>query len=207
MFDAYLLMPTAPSMLDARDAYLAADRMRSRRVPRTRPSSGARSPARLRRVGGEHERRSTESDTDPMPNFAVAEPAGDGHVRDVGNERAAPSRRGSTSATTRHASRRSPTPIRPTTGTGDRGNLDATASFVAGHVRVPDPGEGLRPPPLPQDARRRASTISINLQANWASTSKGATASGRRRPTRHLIDDTEGTNWDAALRMAAGGRP
>ena len=29
MYDAYLLMPTAPCMLDARDAYLAADLMRA----------------------------------------------------------------------------------------------------------------------------------------------------------------------------------
>src|SRR5918999_342856 len=41
-----------------------------------------------------------------------------------------------------------------------------------------------------------ASTIAINLQANWASTHKGATASGDGVQHTDLIDDTEATNWE-----------
>src|ERR671910_757032 len=65
MFDAFLLMPSAVSMVDARDAYLAADQTRF---------SGAHRSAMwdvfARRGFGQGASSNTNADTDPVPSFA-----------------------------------------------------------------------------------------------------------------------------------------
>jgi extracellular elastinolytic metalloproteinase len=191
VFDAYLLMPTAPSMLDARDAYLAADRMRF----------GGANQAELwqafaRRGFGElaaSTNGSAESDADPKPDFSS--PLHSEAVvtfATVGNDTrtAVPAR----IFVGHYEARVSPVAdTDPATAGAD--NLDATAGFVPGTYEFLIQAKGYGHVRL----RRTlvgAATITLNLQPNWASTSKGATASGDGVRHAHLIDDTEATNWE-----------
>ena len=165
VYDAYLLMPTAPSMLDARDAYLAADLMRDRPT-----SAGRRTRAELwlafarRGFGDRRSRRTAErrppsrrhatrSRTSPRRatneatvTFAAVAPD-EGNIRDP--------TRGSSSAGTRPGSRRSPTPTRrPERGAAGPPRISTTtAPFAPGTYEFVDRA-GLRPHPLPPDARR-----------------------------------------------------
>ncbi len=120
MFDAFLLQQGATSMLDARDAMLAADRMRFGGAGHQGHVEGLR-PARhgQGRVHPGRRLRATSRAASPPRSSATA--------RSPSRPRAAPAR--STSVTTRPGSRPSPTPRR-------RPKLDATAQFVPGTYRM-----------------------------------------------------------------------
>jgi extracellular elastinolytic metalloproteinase len=64
VFDAYLLMPSAVSMVEARDAYLTADRMRFGGA-----NQAALWNAFARRGLGEGASSNTNADPDPVPSF------------------------------------------------------------------------------------------------------------------------------------------
>ena len=191
MFDAYLLMPTAPSMLDARDAYLAADRMRF----------GGANQAELwqafaQRGFGEtaaSTNGSAESDTDPAPDFASPlHPKATVTFVTRGNDTkaAAPAR-----IFVGHFEARA-SPVADTDPATSGPNLDATASFVPGTYEFVIQAKGYGHYRLRRNLAAGASTLTINLQANWASVHKGATASGDGVRHNDLIDDTEATNWE-----------
>jgi extracellular elastinolytic metalloproteinase len=192
VFDAYLLMPTAPSMLDARDAYLAADRMRF----------GGANQAELwlafaRRGFGElatSTNGSAESDVDPKPDFSspLHEEATVTFVTN-GNDTgaAAPAR----ILVGHYEARVSPiADTDPATAGAD--NLDATASFVPGTYEFVIQAKGYGHVRIRRTLAAGATTLTQNLQANWASIHKGATASGDGVRHTSLIDDTEATNWE-----------
>ena len=191
MFDAYLLMPVAPSMLDARDAYLAADQMRF----------GGANQAELwlafakRGFGTGASRSNTAADTDvdPTPDFASPRHSNATVTFTAMDERGQP-----VSARVyvgKYEARVSPIADTNPATTGQ--NLDATAQFAPGtyefvanapgygHVRITRIfGAG------------NTGTVSLPFRSNWASKAKGATASGDGVRFDDLIDDTESTNWE-----------
>ena len=122
-----LLMPTNPSMLQARDAQLAADLMRF---------GGANQKElwlEFARHGFGTDATSTNTtantDTDPTPDFECRwDDSRDRDVHGAEAQRKRRSTRGSSSVTTRPASRRSPTPTRRRRAP----NLDDTARFAPG---------------------------------------------------------------------------
>ncbi len=179
VFDAMLLMPTAPTMLDARDAYFAADMLRFGGANQDLLWLGF-----ARRGFGEHASVNGPADTDPVPSFEsplheeatlrfVTVAAEDGTPVDaeiyVGNYEARVTPIGS-------VVRFVPDP--------DGYNFVARADGY-GHVRfVVDklkPGEDR--------------TITVRMPTNVASIHQGATASGDGIRHSALIDDTEATNW------------
>ncbi|MGH3679424.1 MAG: M36 family metallopeptidase [Natronosporangium sp.] len=183
VFDAMLLMPTAPTMLDARDAYFAADLMRFGGENQDLLWRGF-----ARRGFGEQASVDGNADTDPVPSFAS--PLED-------------------EATLRFEAVAKDEGGQPVDAKVYVGNYEARATpvqsveqfvpnpegynFVAhaegyGHVRfyVDDlePGEDR--------------TIRIHFPTNLASASQGATATGDGFRLADLIDDTEATNWQTA---------
>lgn len=208
MFDSFLLMPTGPSMLQARDAILAADLMRF----------GGANQDELwlefaRRGFGRNATSSNtaaNTDTDPTPDFEAI---------------------GTASATIRFVARNSSgalvparvfvghyegrvSPIADTNAATTGANLDDTARFAPGkyelianapgygHVRF---GERFR--------SNQSKTIVIRFATNFASRSQGATASGNATGADpaaqaiqlgNLIDDTEATNWAAPGTVTGG---
>lgn len=183
VFDAMVLMPTAPTMLDARDAYLAADLLRFGGDNQDLLWLGF-----ARRGFGEHASVSGTQDTDPVPSFesplhepatlhfeAVAKDEG-GHPVDarvfVGNYEARATPIGA-------VERFVPNP--------EGYNFVAQAEGY-GHVRFfvdnLEPGE--------------ERTITVHFPTNVASQSQGATAAGDGIRHADLIDDTEATNWQSA---------
>jgi uncharacterized repeat protein (TIGR01451 family) len=187
MFDAWLLMPAAVSMLDARDAYLGADMLRFNGANQTTMWK-----VFAQRGMGQNATTTGPSDVDPVPDFrsprhgfktvkfrVFASDEGNAPITNakvyVGHYEAGAS---------------------PIADTIPAGALDDTAQFVEGDYEflVVAPGYGhLRFP------RRIANTGSINLDirmpTNRASLSKGAVATGVGTNVNSMFDDTEATNW------------
>jgi hypothetical protein len=191
MFDAFLLMPTAPSMLDARDAYLAADRMRF----------GGADQAELwlafaRRgfgAGAASSNTAADTDTDPTPDFASP------LAQNATVTFTAEDERGDAVSARVYVGQYEArvSPIADTDPATAGQNLDATAQFAPGtyELLVHAPGYGhLR---LTRTFRAgQTATVRLALRTNWASAAKGATATGDGIRHADLIDDTERTNWE-----------
>jgi hypothetical protein len=191
-YDAMLLMPAAPTMIDARNAMLAADLARF---------GGANVDllwqAFAQRGYGAQATASSPADTDPIPDFSspVREnatlvfdaDAKDGSTVPVNADIFA----GDYEARV--------TPIADTDPATAGPNLDTTVpivpsaqayNFVAsapgyGHVRFTV--QALKP----GEVRH----VTIHFPTNLASQSQGATATGDGQFQQALIDDTENTNW------------
>ena len=200
VFDAMLLMPIEPD-----DA--PGPRRRAGRGPhavrRSEPEGAlarvrtavawARTPrARTRRRDTTPTRRRTSSpfgSTSTTVTFKVANDDGDD-----------PSMPGSTSGTTRPASRRSPTPTRRRRGR----NLDDTAEFAPASTSSSRtrPATGTfasarRSPVEPHAQEQEPGRSRSSCPTNWASATSGATATTTERGPRQssrLIDDTESTS-------------
>ncbi len=187
MFDAWLLMPGGVSMLDARDAYLAADMMRF---------NGANQQIMWKvfaaRGMGLNASTVDVSDVDPKPDFqsplegfknvkfrVLAADEGNALITNakiyVGRFEAGA------------------TPIADTI-TG--GTVTDTARFVSGDYEfvVVAPGYGhLR---FPRTFNGTGNlTLDIRMPTNRASLSKGAVAIGTGTNVNNMFDDTELTNW------------
>ncbi len=190
MFDAYLLMTTSPSMLDARDAYLAADVMRF----------GGANQAELwlafaRRGFGQDAAASNtaaNTDTDPTPDFASRSHA-NATVRFAAqdeNKQAVPAR----VYVGRYEARVSP--VADTDPATAGANLDDVARFAPGTYEFVAHAPGYGHVRLTRTFRAgQTATVTIPMRTNWASRSKGATATGDGTRHADLIDDTEGSNW------------
>jgi extracellular elastinolytic metalloproteinase len=195
VYDAMLLMPPDTSMLEARDAYLAADQMRF----------GGANQAELWNVfatrGFGEDASSTNnsaedaatSDTDPKPDFTsplhdeatVTFEAVDGAGAPVdariyvGHYEARVS------------------PIADTDpATTASNNLDAVAGFVPGTYELVAHAPGHGHVRLRETLEPGTTTITFAIPTNVASGSNGATATGDGENHDDLIDDTEGTTWD-----------
>ena len=190
LFDAYLLMPASVSMLDARDAYLAADMMRF---------SGANQTelwrAFAKRGMGEFAATAGSNDDNPTPSFESKTEANEAAVTFAAtalDESNAPVKAkiyvGDFEARV--------TPIADTDGTTA---LGPSAKFVPGTYSfiAQAPGYGMRRFTLTL-AAGAVTSHTVGMQTNLASGSKGAVATGdagTHLNLQELIDDTEATNW------------
>jgi len=192
VFDAYLLMPVDPSMLQARDALLAADLMRFGGANQkelwleyARHGFG---------VNASSTNTDADTDADPTPDF---EPVGTGSA--TVRFRA---RHGGDNIEARvyvgHYEARV-SPIADTDPSTGGTNLDAVAEFAPGTYELVATAPGYGHVRFRKTfAAGQNRTITIRFAPNWASLGQGATASGDGSATvMNLIDDTEGTNWTA----------
>jgi extracellular elastinolytic metalloproteinase len=193
VFDAYVLMPVAPSMLDARDAYLAADVMRF----------GGANQAELwlafaRRGFGEgasSTNTANDTDTDPTPDHASPRHAdADVSFRAVASdEGGAPV---SARIYTGHYEART-SPIADTDPATTGQNLDDRAQFAPGTYEFVAHAPGYGHVRVRRTfAAGSSTTVTLQMPTNRASRSKGATAFGDGTDHAQLIDDTEATSWD-----------
>ncbi len=190
MFDAYLLMPVAPSMLDARDAYLAADQMRF----------GGANQAELWQAfarrgfgsGAAASNTAADTDVDPTPDFASPLHS-NATVTFTAAEKLTPV--AARIYVGRHEARVSPIADTNPATTGQ--NLDETAQFTPGVYEFVAHAPGYGHVRLTRHVGAGETvTIAFSMKTNWASTSNGATASGDGTRFTDLIDDTEATNWE-----------
>jgi extracellular elastinolytic metalloproteinase len=189
MFDAYLLMPSAVSMVDARDAYLSADTMRF---------GGAHLDAMWHvfasRGLGIGASSNTNNDTDPVPSFQNPRGPETTVTFDPVDENGDPVA-GAQLFVGRYQARA--LPVADTTAGTPLGNtvdiVGGTYDFLVrangfGHTRV----EGVVVSPS------GTQTLTVELKTNLASAANGATATGVGTRLGALIDDTEATNWESA---------
>ena len=195
MFDAYLLMPSAVSMVDARDAYLAADQIRFGGAHRS-----AMWDVFARRGLGEAASSNTNADTDPIPSFASAfhtETAVTFDPRDADGDVVA----GAQLFVGNYEARA--LPVADTTAATP---LGSTIDMVGGtyDFLVRATGYGLRRVEDVAVSGTGSRTLTVTLPRNLASQASGATVTGDGTRLGALIDDTEATNWESAGSAVAG---
>ena len=201
MFDAWLLMPASVSMLDARDAYLAADVTRfgganQKLMWKVFAHRGMGINAVETGLSTTDPSETDPTLNDPKPDFQSPL---DGFKTVTFNVRAADE--GSVAITNAkiYVGRYEAgvTPIADTIGAT---SLPSTARFIAGDYEflVVAPGYGhVR---FPRNIVGTGNlTLTINMSTNRASLSKGAVATGTGvdldHPVNAMFDDTELTNW------------
>jgi extracellular elastinolytic metalloproteinase len=194
MFDAFLLIPTgSPTMLDARDAMLAADQIRFGGANRDLLWNTFAS-----RGFGQNAVATGPNDTDPVPSFSsptateatlIFEPVSDGSPV-----------AGARLFVGRYEAR--------TTAVADTDpatTLDPSLDLVAGTYELVAQAPGF--------GAKRASVelkpgmvrhLQVEMPANLASAATGATATGDGINLGKLIDDTEATNWASLDAPVAG---
>ncbi|MDQ3990893.1 MAG: M36 family metallopeptidase [Actinomycetota bacterium] len=201
LFDSYLLDPTAPTFLDARDSILAADLMRF---------GGANQDllwlAFARRGFGEHAATTGTQDNEPTPDFES--PLHD-EATVVFNAVSETGQPVNANIFVGHYEARV-SPIGDTNPATAGQNRDNVARFVEDdpkpqpNSRVPSyefvanaPGYGHIRFRLNDVKPGETRQVTIVFPTNVASRHQGASATGDG--TRHddLIDDTEGTNWES----------
>ncbi|HWS55500.1 MAG TPA: M36 family metallopeptidase [Pyrinomonadaceae bacterium] len=190
VFDAFLLMQPGVSMLDARDAYLAADLMRF----------GGANQKELWRVFaqrgmGQFASTAGTDDGDPVPSFESALEASTPVKFVVKDENGLAVK---AKVYVGHYEARA-TPVADTDGATA---LPATAKFVAGSYDFVVQANGYG---HVRFARKLGGTTPVDLvvtmPTNLASTHKGATAAGDGFFHSQLIDDTENSGWVANNRL------
>lgn len=183
VFDAMLLMPTRPTMLDARDAYFAADLMRFGGDNQDLLWLGF-----ARRGFGEHASVEDVGDTDPVPSFESP----------LHEE-----------ATLRFESVAKDEAGQPVEADVFVGDYEARATPIQAVERfVPNPegynfiaradGYGHARFYVRRLRAGEDRTVTIGFPTNVASAAQGATAGGGGIRHQDLIDDTEATNWQSA---------
>jgi hypothetical protein len=214
LLDAFLLMPTNPSMLDARNAILSADMMRFGGANQNelwlafaRRGMGHNAAT----TNGTGRTAGVESDTNPQPDFESPNTPG------VAVAFNAVERGGGPSVPARiyvgHYEARV-SPIADTDPATSGANLDATATFAPGTYEFVAQAPGYGHVRFRRTfAAGAAQTVRIRMAPNWASSAQGARATGNVSPVTsgngaeilsneqvlaRLIDDTESTHWQAA---------
>jgi hypothetical protein len=202
VFDAMLLMPTAPSMLNARDAMLQADLMRFGGANQkelwlayARQGMG---------VNAASSNTTANTDTDPTPDF---EPVGTDPATVKFEVESSDGDAVSARIYVGHYETRV-SPIADTNpATTGPINLDDTAKFAPGtyELIVHAPGYGFHRFRETFKSGRNY-TIEAELPTNWASLTSGATATTAdgAATVNNLIDDTEGTSWNAPATNVGG---
>ena len=194
LFDAYLLMPSQVSMVDARDAYLAADQLRFGGA-----NQAALWNAFARRGLGEGASSNTNADADPVPSFTSPyqhearvrfRPVDEGGHAVVGQLFVG-----------RYEGRAVPVAdTDPATALGD------TVRIVPGTYDLIARADGFGAKRLTERFRSgQGRNLVVGMPRNLASAHSGAVASGDGVNLGSLIDDTEATNW-ASLGVAVQGR-
>ena len=186
-FDSFLLLPASVSMLDARDAILAADLLRfggANRVELWR--------AFARRGLGQFASTLGANDDDPVPSF---ESPAETNEATVTFQTLAPG--GAAVPATVYVGRYEAR-VTPVADTDPATALGATARFVPGtyDLVVRASGYGLVRRTVTLGAGK-TTRLKWTLPVNLASSAQGATVSGDGVNLGALVDDTEGTNWAA----------
>jgi hypothetical protein len=201
VFDAMLLMPTNPSMLQARDAALMADMMRFGGANQKELWLGYARQGMG--VNAASSNTTANTDIDPTPDF---EPVGTTPATvnfDVENSDGADV---SARIYVGHYETRV-SPIADTNPATSGLNLDATAKFAPGTYELIAHAPGYGAHRFRQTFRSgRTHNIEVELPTNWASMASGATASTTdgAATVNNLIDDTEGTSWSAPATNVGG---
>ncbi|HEX6257543.1 MAG TPA: M36 family metallopeptidase [Euzebyales bacterium] len=193
VFDAWLLMPATTTMLDARDAMLAADAVRF---------GGANADllwnAFARRGMGDAAIATSGNDAEPVPSFASPF-ADEATVTFTANDASG----GPVAAELyigRYEARA--TPVADTDPATELGaTFDLTAGTYAFVVRADGYGSTRGTVSVSAGQVR---DLTVEVRANLASSHLGATASGDGINADKLIDDTEATNWAALGEPVAG---
>ena len=210
-YDAMLLMPINPSMVQARDAILSADLMRfggaNQKDLWLGFARGGLGQGAVATNSG-----LAETDIDPVPDFAS--PLADNATITF----RARAKDGALLENARffvghYEARVSPiADSNPATAAAE--NLDATARFAPGRYELlaTAPGYGfLRG--RREFRKGESSVVEFEFPTNYASANAGATATGdtsgadaaaQAAQLRNLIDDTENTNWTTAGNVVAG---
>ena len=209
MYDAFLLMPSGVSMLDSRDAYLAADMARfgganQRELWRVFASRGM----------GEFANSNTNADGDPVPNFESKAEANEATIKfvanalDEGNAAITNAKvyAGRYEARSTQIADTNPETVVDASNVRTKINSD-TAKFVPGTYDfvVQAPGYGIQRFTL-TFAANDTKTVTFSLPTNKASVTKGATASGNGTNQVNLIDDTENTVWSSLNSAPVAGK-
>jgi hypothetical protein len=190
VFDAWLLMPNRASMVDARDALLAADLLRF----------GGQDLDLLwntfARYGlGEGASSKGGADTAPLPDFASP-------YRSEGTVAFAPTGAGGAGGAAvtgelyvgKYEAR-----ARPVADTDPATDLPATADLVPGHYDLLVRADGYGTKRLSVEVKAgRTIRVDPSLRPNLASSTNGAVATGDGVNLDKLIDDTEATDWAAS---------
>jgi extracellular elastinolytic metalloproteinase len=184
MYDSYLLMPTPPTMLDARDAMLAADVLRFNSANQDLIWN-----AFARRGFGQFASTVNSNDFDPIPSFASPH-SGEANVRFT------PTATGETPVAEvfigKYEAR-----VTPVADTDPATPLGDSTPMVPGTYEAIIRANGYGAVRVPFTVTRTGRDLRINvrLEPNLASASRGATATGDGINIDKLIDDTEETNW------------
>ncbi|HYY57786.1 MAG TPA: M36 family metallopeptidase [Pyrinomonadaceae bacterium] len=198
LFDAWLLMPSSPSMLDARDAYLAADMMRF----------GGANQKELwasfaRRGMGSWAYSQDGEDTDPVPSFeSPKEPNGVVTFKTVAlEENGVPVKArifvGQFEARSTQIADTDPSTVVSASNPRTRVFSDTTR-LVPGLYDFIAQADGYGLMRFRRTIAAGTQTLIIAMPTNWASKAKGALVSGDGLSAinrLNLIDDTEATNW------------
>ncbi len=187
VFDAYLLMPIAPTFLDARDAYLAADLIRFGGANQDILWRGF-----ARRGFGQLASVANNGDDQPIPSWESP----------LENE----------ATLTFQAFDEAGNAVVPTVYAGHYEARVTPVDLVEPFVVNPEgyefvakaPGQGFVRFWVKQLQPGESRTITIRFAENWASSANGATASGDGVNHANLIDETEATNWQDTTAPVAG---
>lgn len=187
VFDAWLLMQPGVSMLDARDAYLAADVMRF---------GGANQKelwrAFAKRGMGHHASSVDADDVNPVPNFESKVETNEATI----TFHALTTQPGHGSIRSRIYVGRYENNSRPIADTIFASPLKNVAKFVPGTYDFIAQADGFGAIRFTLTfVAGETKTYFIHMAPNWASTHRGATASGDGTNHVNLIDDTENTLW------------
>ena len=227
-FDSFLLMQTAPSMVDARNAILAADQARFGGADQAEiwAAFARRGLGRFAsQTNGSGRAAGVESDTDPLPDFeAPGQPNANVTFAAQSTETGNPAVKariyvGHYEARVSPIADTDPATNAPTTASAN--NLDDTAAFAPGTYEfiATAPGYGAVRFRKTFKANNNP-TITLRFAPNFASTTQGAQATGDAAPftnpagtvvqpaptvLKNLIDDSEATDWQAAATQGADG--
>lgn len=194
VFDAFLRLQPNATMLDARDAYLAADVARfgganQRELWRAFAARGF----------GEHAVTTGTDDAQPVPSFETPLDSDEATVTFALHDEQGVPVAGRVFVGDYEAN------VTPIADTDPLSSGTPVARFVPGTYKFvfQAAGHGAKKLTVTLTAGEARSVI-VELPTNRASVSKGATASGNGVNLGHLIDDTEATNWRA---QKVGGEP
>ena len=194
MYDAWLLMQSGVSMLDARDAYLAADMMRFGGANQTELWH-----AFARRGMGAGASSNGTSDNDPKPSFESPNESNATVTFNVTAQNG-----GNVPVKAKIFVGKYEARVTPIADTDPGTPLSATAKFVPGTYDfvAEAPGYGLFR--FSRTLSAVPTTLDVAMPTNWASSTQGASASGDGSAQGNLIDDTEGTQWSSTTAPVAG---
>jgi extracellular elastinolytic metalloproteinase len=215
-YDAMLLDPVAPTMLDARNSMLAADTMRYGGANQAEIWAGFAergmganaalhpSPAAANRCTG-----NPVQDCDPVPDFSS--PLGgntdvtfDIHGKNPGDPKIV----GQVFVGTYQGRASQIADTDPaTTNSGIDVNRDDTASFVQGRYDFLVVAKGYGAFRFSANLKGASQVLTVRMPENLASAAQGATASGTGANQGNAIDETETTSWSADGRAADGTLP